>query len=129
MGQLHERYDVYLTPTMAYPPVKIGELAPKPAEKFLIAIVNRLGLGGLLKASGMVDKLAIESLSKTPFTILANFTGQPAMSVPLYRTPEGLPCGSQFMARFGDEATLFRLAAQLEKAQPWFDKHPPVFAA
>jgi amidase len=128
MGRFHETYDIYLTPTTAYPPVKIGELQPKPAEKILITVVNTLGLGGLLKASGIVDKLAVESLSKTPFTQLANFTGQPAMSVPLYWTPGGLPCGSQFFGRFGDEATLFRLAAQLEKEQPWFDKRPPVFA-
>ena len=128
MGRFHETYDLYLTPTAAFPPVKIGELQPKPIEKMLINLVNALGLGGALKASGMVDKLAVESLAKTPFTELANFTGQPAMSVPLYWTAEGLPCGSQFVAKFGDEATLFQLAAQLEKAQPWFDKRPPVFA-
>jgi len=128
MGRFHETYDVYLTPTVASPPVKIGELQPKPAEMVLIKAVNTLGLGGLLKASGIVDKLAIESLSKTPFTQLANFTGQPAMSVPLYWTTDGLPCGSQFIGRFGDEATLFRLAAQLEKEQPWFDRRPSIFA-
>ena len=127
MGQFHETYDVYLTPTLASPPVKVGELQPKPAEKVLLNVVNTLGLGGLLKASGIVDKLATESLSKTPFTQLANFTGQPAMSVPLYWSSDGLPCGSQFFGRFGDEATLLRLAAQLEKAQPWFDKRPPLF--
>ncbi len=128
MGRFHETYDVYLTPTMAYPPVRIGELQPKPAEKVLMKVVNTFGLGGLLKASGIVDKLATESLSKIPFTQLANFTGQPAMSVPLYWSSEGLPCGSQIIGRFGDEATLFRLAAQLEKEQPWFNKRPPVFA-
>ncbi len=128
MGRFHETYDVYLTPTVAYPPVKIGELQPKPAEMLLIKAVNTMGLGGLLKASGIVDKLASESLSKFPFTQLANYTGQPAMSVPLYWTSEGLPCGSQFVGRFGDEATLFRLAAQLEKEQPWFDRRPPVYA-
>jgi amidase len=94
----------------------------------LIKAVNTMGLGGVLKASGIVDKLASGSLSKTPFTQLANFTGQPAMSVPLYWTSEGLPCGSQFIGRFGDEATLFRLAAQLEKEQPWFDRRLPVYA-
>ena len=128
MGRFHETYDIYLTPTVANPPVKIGELQPKPAEMVLMKVVNTLGLGSLLKVSGIVDKLATESLSKTPFTQLANFTGQPSMSVPLYWSPEGLPCGSQFFGRLGDEATLFRLAAQLEKEQPWFDKHPPVFA-
>jgi len=127
MGRFHETYDVYLTPTVACPPVKIGELQPKPAEMALIKAVNTLGLGGLLKASGIVDKLAVESLPKTPFTQLANFTGQPAMSVPLYWTSEGLPCGSQFIGRFGEEAALLRLAAQLENEQPWFDKRPPGF--
>jgi len=56
----------------------------------------------------------------TAFTTLANITGIPAMSVPLDSTPDGLPMGTQFMARFGDEATLLRLAAQLEAAHPWF---------
>jgi amidase len=128
MGRFHETYDIYLTPTLAYPPVKIGELKPKPVELILLKVINTLGLGGLLKASGVTDKLAVENLSKTPFTQLANFTGQPAMSVPLHWTPDNLPCGVQFVGRYGDEATLLRLAAQLEKAQPWFDKRPPIFA-
>ena len=129
MGRFHEAYDLYLTPTLAYPPIKIGELAPKPIEMALLKVINTLGLGRLLIASGVVDKLAVENLSKTPFTPLANFTGQPAMSVPLYWTPDNLPCGLQFMGRYGDEATLLRLAAQLEEAQPWFDKRPPIFAS
>jgi amidase len=78
----------------------------------------------MIRLSGIADKIAIESLAKTPFTQLANFTGQPAMSVPLHWTPDGLPCGVHFMAPFGDEATLLSLAAQLEKALPWFDKRP-----
>jgi amidase len=128
MGRFHETYDLYLTPTVAYPPVKIGELAPKPIERILLKMINSLRLGRLLIASGITDKLAVENLSKTPFTPLANFTGQPAMSVPLHWTTDNLPCGVHFMGRYGDEATLLRLAAQLEEAQPWFDKRPPIFA-
>jgi amidase len=63
-----------------------------------------------------------------PFTPIANITGQPAMSVPLYWNAENLPLGSHFIGRFGDEATLFRLAAQLEAAHPWAHRRPPVCA-
>jgi amidase len=128
MDRFHETYDLYLTPTLAYPPVKIGELALKPVERVLLKVINSLGLSRLLIALGVIDKLAVENLSKTPFNQLANFTGQPAMSVPLHWTEDNLPCGVQFMGRYGDEATLLRLAAQLEEAQPWFDKRPPIFA-
>ncbi|MCE5273595.1 MAG: amidase [Deltaproteobacteria bacterium] len=126
MGVFHEKFDLYLTPTLASPPVKIGELKPKPVEERALKVVNALNLGRLVKVSGMAEKIALESLSKTPFTQLANLTGQPAMSVPLHWTADGLPSGVQFIGRFGDEATLFRLAAQLEKARPWFDRRPGI---
>ena len=61
-----------------------------------------------------------------PFTFVGNVTGQPGMSVPLSWNGEGLPMGSHFLGRFGDEATLFRLAAQLEQARPWVDLWPPL---
>jgi amidase len=57
-----------------------------------------------------------------------NLTGNPAMSVPLWWNDDGLPIGVHFLGRFGDEATLIRLAAQLETAQPWADRRPAVHA-
>jgi amidase len=124
MGRFHEAYDIYLTPTIARPPVRVGALKLKAAEEKALRLVNTLRLGRPLKASGLLEKIVMENLARTPFTQLANFTGQPAMSVPLHWTSDGLPCGMQFMAAMGAEDTLFRLAGQLEKAQPWFDKRP-----
>lgn len=122
MQRFHQKYDIFVTPTIATPPPKIGETSPSSLEIFGVKIINFFGLGKMLKVSGIVDKMAKQMLETFPFTQLANLTGQPAMSVPLHWTGDGLPCGVQFMAPIGDEATLFRLAAQLEKAQPWFDK-------
>lgn len=124
MAKFQETYDLYLTPTIACLPPKIGELQQKPAERFFLKIINSLNLGGLLKTSGITDVLATEGLSKMPFTQLANMTGQPAMSVPLHWSKEGLPCGVQFIGRFGDESLLFQLAGQLERAKPWFNRRP-----
>ena len=124
MGRFHQTYDLLLTPTLATPPVRIGELQPKPLEQTLLKVVNTFGLGGLIRRSGIVEKLAEQSLEKTPYTQVANLTGQPAMSVPLHWTSDGLPCGVQFIASLGAEDVLFRLAGQLEQAQPWFDKRP-----
>jgi amidase len=124
MGQFFQKYDLYLTPTTAFPPARIGELQLKSSEVFLMKTVSALRLGRLLKGTGIVDKMAEESLKRVPFTQLANLCGLPAMSVPLSWTTNGLPCGVQFIGPFGDEAKLFQLAAQLEKAQPWFDKRP-----
>lgn len=66
-------------------------------------------------------------LDYVPFTPIENATGQPAISLPLHWTPDGLPVGVHFAGRAGDEATLIRIAAQLEQAQPWIDRHPPIW--
>ena len=60
--------------------------------------------------------------------VVANITGAPAMSVPLSWSPSGLPIGVHFLGRYGDDATLFRLAGQLELARPWAHRRPPVNA-
>jgi amidase len=115
--RMHQQYDVFLTPTLASPPIKVGALQPKPHEALLVRIVNTFHLGGLAKAS--IDQLAEQIYDYMPWTIMANISGQPSMSVPLHWSAAGLPVGSLFTAQQGQEGLLFRLAAQLEQAQPW----------
>lgn len=122
MGQFHQEYDLLLTPTLARPPVKIGELEPTKSEQRLINFVNTLNLSSILKQS--VDQLAERIFEYIPYTPIANMTGQPSMSVPLYWTPDQLPVGVMFTAEIGREDILFQLAGQLEKTQPWFAKTP-----
>jgi amidase len=96
-------YDVVLTPTLAQPPVPIGSiLVGEGWEQFHNAALF------------------------TPFTPIANVTGQPAVSLPLFWNGDGLPIGVHLIGRPADEATLFRVSAQLEQARPWRDRRPPV---
>ncbi|MHB8894373.1 MAG: amidase [Candidatus Geothermincolia bacterium] len=101
---LFSPYDAILTPTITEPPYPLGSFDGPPDNPMM----------GLIRAADFV-----------PFTAIANFTGLPAMSVPLYWNEAGLPIGTMFMGRYADEATLFRLAAQLEAARPWEGRKPP----
>lgn len=104
-------YDMLLTATLAEPPALLGRFAT-----------------GRDDADGWADFLDYRLrhvMPHSPFTALANGTGQPAMSVPLWWNDAGLPVGTHFMARAGDDLAMVQLAAQLEHAQPWFGRRPP----
>jgi len=105
VARFYETHDLWLTPVLAEPPWPLGTLDATWEEP----------LRGFFRASELCA-----------FTPICNATGQPAMSVPLHWSAEGLPLGAHFMARFGDEATLLRLAAQLEEARPWAKRLPPL---
>jgi amidase/6-aminohexanoate-cyclic-dimer hydrolase len=107
LATFFESCDVFLCPTLCLPPVRIGELNSMSEDLSHIPPILRRYM---------------------PATAMFNMSGQPAMSVPLAWNAAGLPLGMMFAARFGDEATLFRLAAQLEQERPWKDKLPPVCA-
>src|SRR5699024_3705002 len=120
-----QQYDFWLTPTLAMAPAAIGALTTPALQQKAAALALKLKAGAALKHSGLLERMALEDLRYTPFTQMANILGTPAMSVPLHWCENGLPLGVQFMGVHGDEAKLFGLAAQLERAAPWFDKLPP----
>jgi amidase len=98
------RYDAFLSPTLASPPVPVGYFDEvEPAENF-------------------------ERQKRfTPFTPMYNISGQPAVNLPLYWNADGLPIGVMLAGRIGDEGTLISLSAQIEAARPWKDRHPPIW--
>ncbi|MBD8573874.1 amidase [Pseudomonas syringae] len=109
MAVFMQDYDIILTPTLAHLPPAIGEL-------------------GVQDDSWSLGRLIEHFHSYSPYTALCNASGQPAMSVPLHWSPEGLPLGAHFIGRFGEDALLMALAAQLERARPWRGRVPPVNA-
>lgn len=119
MEAFHDDYDVYITPTTAFPASAIGELEPTSFEKSLLEVIGRLPLGKFIKKP--VNDIVFKNLERTPYTQLANLTGQPAITMPLHMTKDGLPCGVQVMARRGREDLLLQLAGQLEQSAIWVD--------
>jgi amidase len=107
LARFFETCDVFLCPALCAPPLRIGEINTMSEDLSHIPPILRRYM---------------------PATAMFNMSGQPAMSVPLAWNAAGLPLGMMFAARFGDEATLFRLAAQLEQERPWKDKLPPICA-
>jgi len=130
IDRLFDKYDLMLTPTLGEPPVLVGSQQPSKADQFSMKLISswigKIVLSNRKLTYTILRELVQKSMKgQMPFTLIANVTGQPAMTVPLYWTENGLPCGVQFIGRLGGEAKLLRLAAQLEKAQPWIDKKPP----
>jgi Asp-tRNA(Asn)/Glu-tRNA(Gln) amidotransferase A subunit family amidase len=126
LAAFHASHDLLLTPSTATPPPRIGQLdLPAMVQKAQRGLIRAKG-AGLLRFTPIVDQMISDHLGWVPFTQLANLTGRPAMSVPLHWTPDGLPIGSQFVGALGSEGLLLRLATQLEQAQPWADRRPPI---
>ncbi len=118
----HRRHDVWLTPTVAQARLPIGAFATPGWQVAMGYCGLKLGLGRTMLNSPMAKQKRDEAVGYIPFTTPANLLGLPAMSMPLHWAGDGLPVGVQLMAGVGEEGLLFRLAAQLERAQPWFDR-------
>lgn len=104
-ARFHETYDLWLTPTLGKPPVTLGTFDMDERD---------------------VTKSFGAQIDYVPFTAMQNATGQPAINLPLYWNKENLPIGVQFVGRFGDEETLLKLAASIEKAAPWAARYAKV---
>lgn len=106
MGGFMEQRDVWICPTLAKPPLRLGVIDTRLSD---------------------VDRAFEPMLDYAVFTPIMNATGQPAISLPLHQSASGLPIGVQLSARIGDEGTLLALAAQLEQAMPWIDRKPSLW--
>lgn len=124
LARFHSHYDLWLSPVLSEPPLPIGHLATPPLLHLANKVVGMFGLSGALRKTSVFQESILKNLAWTPFTQLANISGRPAISVPLYWNSQGLPMGVQFLAGLNGEALLLQLAAQLEQARPWFDKRP-----
>jgi amidase len=102
-ARLFEKLDLILTPTLPKPPQRIGSFSMMTDDP---------------------DAYGREVGYFTSFTAIVNVAGNPAVTLPLHWTPAGLPVGVQLIGRYADEATLLRVSAQVEQAQPWFDRRP-----
>lgn len=126
MNRFFSNYDLYLLPATASVAPRNGEVITPAWQKPILKALLKLGQAHWLAQGKLVEQLVRDHLKWVPFTQLANITGLPAMSVPLYWNHAGLPLGSQFIAPFAREDRLFQLAAQLEKAQPWWSEYSKI---
>jgi amidase/6-aminohexanoate-cyclic-dimer hydrolase len=108
MAAFFERFDMLLSATLAEPPARVGRFAHDTEDY----VGFRTGPDGVFAYS--------------PFCAAFNATGQPAASLPLHWNAEGLPIGVHLAARFGADETLMALSAEIEEAQPWFHRRPPL---
>lgn len=117
MATLHETYDFYMTPATAFTAPKIGELThSREAQEKLRSQMER---SAKRERQALIYDMFLPSLTYSPFTQLANLTGQPAMSMPVHVSKEGLPLGVQMMAAKGEEDRLLKFAHKIEQSELW----------
>ena len=123
-----DRFDALLTVASGQLPPPIGALDPGPAARAQILALARGGEADPAMLRDIVANAALRSLDYNPFTMIANVTGQPSMSVP-FDDAGGLPVGVMLTGRVGEDHVLLNLAAQIERARPWAHRLPPMLAA
>ncbi|MDG3044672.1 amidase family protein [Bacillus sp. B6(2022)] len=121
MAAFHQTYDLYVTPATAYSAPKVGELMHNEQE---ISALLRVSSLSMQAQQDLIYEMFLKSLTYTPFTQMANLTGQPSMSVPVHLTEAGMPLGVQVTAPKGKEDWLLRLASEIESTSLWKGTHP-----
>jgi Asp-tRNA(Asn)/Glu-tRNA(Gln) amidotransferase A subunit family amidase len=124
--EFSKNYDVIMSPVLGSLPLHIGQNSPSSSEKVAMRVVDGLHSPWLMKA--VMRAIAAKSFAFAPFTAQFNMTGQPAISVPLAWSPDGLPIGIQFAGKLNADGLLLRLARQLELAQAWAYRRPPLWS-
>lgn len=125
LARFFTRYDAYLTPTVAGSAPLVGSVRTPTALSVLVTSLFRARASKVIAlARGQLYEVAFENLRHVPFTQLANLTGVPAMSLPLYTSAARMPIGVQFVGAMASEGKLFSLAGQLERAAPWAERFP-----
>lgn len=123
MNHFFQQYDLYLLPATASVAPKNGQVKTPSWQVPLMQTLLKIDQAHHIANSKLLEYIVKDNLQWVPFTQLANITGLPAMSVPLFWNQDQLPLGSQFIAPFAAEGLLLQLAAQLEQAQPWMSKY------
>ncbi|MFD1413391.1 amidase family protein [Oceanobacillus jeddahense] len=115
MSIFHQSYDFYISPATAFHAPKVGELTmtEQKEQEFKERMASEKN------KQDIIYNIFLPSLTYTPFTQLANLTGQPAISLPMYVTDNGLPIGVQVMAGKGEEHRLLQLASEMEHSELW----------
>ncbi len=119
-------HDAVLMPVIAHPPLKVGAMQSQGIDETLDKLLDVLRLEGLLRIDALFGKLMARSLWFTHWPAIQNVSGQPAIALPVHMTADGLPLGIQAVGRPGDEETLFRLAAQMERLAGWRERRAPL---
>ncbi|MGJ9458417.1 amidase [Oceanobacillus sp. CF4.6] len=118
MANFHRIYDFYITPATAYTAPKVGELTHEKQEQEKLRVKLK-EMNTVAEQQALVYDMFLPSLTYTPFSQLANLTGQPAMSMPVHLSEDGLPLGVQVIAQKGEEHRLLQLANKIEQSSLW----------
>lgn len=124
VAQFFENWDVLITPTIGMAPLPHGALNPKGLDDTMQEVAARLGRPELMRLPGLLDAAVDKAYAFAPYTPVFNVSGNPSANIPLVWNLKGLPVGTMITGRYGEDARLLRLSAQLEEAKPWALRRP-----